>query len=73
MEDYKFNKTGFLLVSINKWYHRKDRFYCSEFVKYILNKSWIDTTNLPEFAKPEDFKQIKNWKLVYKGLLKDYK
>ena len=29
-------------------------------------------TNLPEVAKPEDFKEIENLKEIYSGFLKKY-
>ena len=47
-------------------------FYCAEFVKHVLDKAKIKT-ELPDLVKPEDFKQIKNMKLEYDGLLKFYK
>lgn len=70
-EKYKFNIVGLLAVSINKQINYKDTFYCAEFVKYLFEKVKIEN-NLPDIIKPQDFKKIKNIKLVYKGKLKDY-
>ena len=68
---YKFNIMGILLASINKSISRKYKYYCAEFVKYILIEANI-VENLPKIIKPIDFEKIENVKLVYQGLLKDY-
>lgn len=71
-EIYKFNIIGLFAVSIHKKIHKKNSFYCAEFVKYILDKAKIEN-ELPEIIKPEDFKKIQNLQLEYKGLLREYK
>ena len=71
-KDYKFNIRGMALVSLNMGNSRINRFYCAEFVKYVLEKSGIDISELPKVIRPEDFKKLKNTKLIYKGYLKDY-
>lgn len=71
-EPYKFNIIGLFAVSINKKIHFKNSFYCSEFVKYLLDKAQIKA-NLPYLAKPEDFKEIEGLTLEYSGKLKEYK
>ena len=68
---YKFNIIGLFLVSINKKYKRENRFYCAEFVKYILESS-LNKKLLPEIVKPMDFLELKNISLVYEGLLMNY-
>lgn len=70
-EKYKFNIIGLFAVSINKKIHYKDTFYCAEFVKYLFEKAKIEN-KLPDIIKPQDFKDLKNINLVYKGKLKDY-
>lgn len=69
---YKFNILGLLAVALNKKIHLKHSFYCAEFVKYLLEKSGIET-NLPEIIKPEDFKKLKGVKKQYMGELRKYK
>lgn len=69
---YKFNILGLFAVGFKKKIREENSFYCAEFVKYVLDKSQIQT-NLPELVKPEDFKQIKDIKLEYKGLLRFYR
>lgn len=70
-EKYKFNIIGLFLVSINKKYEREDKFYCAEFVKYILETS-LDRKLLPEIVKPMDFLELGNMYLIYEGLFKKY-
>ena len=69
---YKFNFIGLCAVMFNKKITRKYRFYCAEFIKYILQKSNIKVS-LPEIVKPEDFQKIDGVKEIYKGYLRDYK
>lgn len=68
---YKFNIVGLFAVGIHKRIQKENRFYCAEFVKYILEKSGIDT-KLPEIIKPEDFKKLEGLKEIYSGLLRQY-
>lgn len=72
-DEYRFNILGLFLAGFNKKRKVAKTYYCAEFVKAVLEKSQIDTTGLPEIIKPEHFKDIKNSKLIYKGLLKEYK
>ena len=71
-EEYKFNVIGLFAAGINKKIQFKNKLYCAEFVKYVLDTSGIET-NLPQIVKPEDFKYIDNKELLYKGVLKEYK
>lgn len=68
---YTFNIIGLLLVAINKRVKRENSFYCAEFVKYVLESAEIEL-DLPNLIKPEDFKNLKQLKLLYKGYLRRY-
>jgi len=68
---YKFNVIGLFAVGINKKIKSERSFYCAEFVKYILENSGIET-NLPEIIRPQNFKDLKNIDLKYKGELRKY-
>ncbi len=72
-KEYKFNFIGVFLVMFNKKIKRKNALYCAEFVKGVLEKGDIDVSYLPEIIKPEDFKKLKNAKLIYKGKLRKYR
>ena len=71
-EKYKFNIIGLFAVSIHKKIKKENSFYCAEFVEYLIEKIG-DGINLPEIITPEDFKKLENIKLVYTGLLRDYR
>ena len=64
-KEYKFNFIGVFCVMFNKQIKRKKALYCAEFVRYALNTGNIELNYLPEVIKPEDFKQIRNSKLIY--------
>ena len=69
---YRFNLLGLILAGINKKSTKENKFYCAEFVKYILQKANIDVSNLPEVIKPEDFKNLKKSNIIYVGYLRKY-
>ncbi len=71
-ENYTFNILGLFAAGFRKKIKWKKAFYCAEFVKYVLDEARIQN-NLPEVVKPEDFKQMKDLKEIYKGYLKEYK
>lgn len=71
-DNYHFNVLGLFLVIFKRKRKKKDYFYCAEFVKFILEKSG-HIYNLPEIIRPDDFLNVENKKLEYKGLLRDYK
>lgn len=70
---YKFNFLGLVLAGINKRYKRKNKFYCSEFVRDVLEKSQIKQNEISNILKPEDFKNLSSLQLEYEGLLRMYK
>lgn len=69
---YKFNIYGLFAAKFRYKIKRKDSFYCAEFVKRLMDEAKIEN-NLPEVAKPEDFKSLNNVRLCYRGKLKNYK
>lgn len=71
-KEYKFNFIGVFCVMFNKQVKRKKALYCAEFVKYALNSGNLNVSYLPKIIKPEDFKELKNAKLLYKGKLREY-
>lgn len=68
---YKYNYLGVLLFPLKIKWLQKNRFYCSEFVKYILDIAGINAT-LPDMVCPYDFLKIDNYHIVYEGKLHDY-
>ena len=70
-DTYKFNVLGLIYIFFNKEIHRKNYFYCAEFVKYVLQKSHINV-NVDSMPRPENFETLKNTTVIYKGLLRKY-
>lgn len=68
---YKFNSIGLFAVALKMQINKEHSFYCAEFVKYVLEKSGIET-NLPKIIRPENFKYLEGLKLEYKGKLRKY-
>ena len=70
--EYSFNFLGLCAIAFQKRIKRKNKYYCSEFVKHSLDTGNIDN-NLPDMVRPQDFENIDNVELIYKGKLKDFK
>ena len=68
---YEFNILGLLWVIINKRKVRKNKFYCAEFVKYVIDNSKVEN-ELPFVITPNDFLQLPNCEKMYEGYLKEY-
>lgn len=70
-KEYKFNRLGLFLTAINYKYTKENAFYCSEFVKYLIDEADIDI-ELPDIIKPNDFRYVDEFEFLYKGRLKNY-
>ena len=72
--DYKYNYLGLLAGFFGKNIHMKKRYYCSEFVQYILQKHNIGLRlGAKGIACPNDFVHLPDGKIIYEGKLRDYK
>lgn len=70
---YKYNYSGLFYGLINKEACYKNRFLCSEFVYYILEKINVADFKIPRnLVRPESLLNIKG-KIIYEGDLKEYK
>lgn len=69
---YKFNIIGLIYARFNKQCKRKNKFYCSQFVREVIEQAEINMENIEEVIKPEDFRKIRTLNLEYKGLLNTY-
>lgn len=69
---YKFNVLGLIYILFNKRIHRKNYFYCAEFIKYILKNANVNI-NLPDMPRPENFEELHNAKVIYTGILNRYR
>ncbi len=69
-EKYHFNVLGLFLSAFHIKVQREDYFYCSEFVKYLIEYADIDI-KLPDVVRPIYFNNHKMY-LEYSGYLKNY-
>jgi len=70
-DKYRYNLLGLCLAAFHICLRFDNKFYCSEFVRYILGLSDIDVSMIPDIAHPTDFMNMDN-NIIYEGLLKDY-
>ena len=72
--NYKYNYFGLFAGFFGKNIHMKKRYYCSEFVQYILRKHNIGLPLSPsDMVCPNDFVNLEGAKVIYVGKLRSYK
>ncbi len=72
-EKLHYNFWGVFWAFFRLNYAPKNKFYCSQFVKFCLEKFKIsNVAELPRAAKPMDFLKLKNSKIIYNGKLNQY-
>lgn len=69
---YKFNVLGLFANGFHISIKRKNYFYCAEFIKHVTDKAQVDL-DIPELARPNDFKDLDKLNLEYRGMLKKYR
>lgn len=68
---YHYNFIGLVLAAAGIAWHRPNWYYCSEFVRDILDQcSILDASQYNEIVKPEDF--LEGHEIVYTGKLRMY-
>lgn len=73
-EIYSYNCIGLGFMFFNIAFSRKNKFVCSQFVGYMLEKSGIEShIRKPVCLQtPEDFRHIQGAELIYRGNLNNY-
>lgn len=73
-EDYSYNYLGLLGAAFNIPVRSKQRYFCSQFVAYVLEQSGIHIFNKNYgLVKPRDIRVNPNLICVYRGRLSDYR
>lgn len=73
-QHYGYNYLGLWLAGLRICYRQKRRFYCSEFVKDLLEKQNVKGAGqLNPIVQPIHFLNLPNAKQVYSGRLADYR
>ena len=72
-DHYGYNFLGLLVAAFGVYWQRKNRYYCSEFVRDVLGwYSVLDARVYYGIVKPEDFAAIPGAKCIYSGNLRRY-
>ncbi len=72
-KEFGYNYPGLFLAAAKIHFSARKRFYCSEFVRYILLKFGLKEAELlDDIVKPIDFLKLKGWNVVYKGDMQLY-
>jgi hypothetical protein len=72
-KQYRYNFLGLFGVMFNKPLKRKNAFFCSQFVAFVLKESAIMDFEKPlALIAPYDLQCVSTVQLVYEGKLKDY-
>lgn len=71
MDSYHYNILGIIGFAIGLRLGRKNHYFCSQFVSYILLETEI-WNQAPEFTKPMDFYGLPNVRIVYEGNILEY-
>jgi len=72
--DYSYNYLGLLGAAVNVPIQARQRYFCSQFVAYILERSDIHIFNKDcALVKPSDIRLNPRLKSIYRGRLADYR
>lgn len=69
---YKYNLVGLILALFHIDINLENKFYCSKFVKYLLDYADVDVSMIPNIVHPVDFLCMNNVDILYEGLLSEY-
>lgn len=71
--EYRYNYLGLVLAGLRIRYRRRNRYYCSEFVKELLTRyEVIGDEETEPITQPIQFLYLKNGRMVYRGKLRCY-
>ncbi len=71
---YRYNYLGLIFAYFKKQKAYENRYYCSEFLKYVLQKFSIEGADkLAPIVQPIHFLDIPKTEQIYTGTLKEYK
>ena len=70
---YHYNYLGLIFAYFKIFIKRKNYFYCSEFVRFVLEEFGINgAEKLPDIVQPMHFLNLPDIDTIYKGKLRDY-
>ena len=70
---YRYNYLGVCLAAFRIARRKKDCYYCSEFVKLLLERcALVEKGVLPAITQPIHFADLPRAELIFRGVLHDY-
>ena len=71
-DEYHFNIIGLALCRLNIPYRRKKKYFCSQFVAEILQRSnALDLPKPPSIMRPSDYTRLSQLRCLYRGTLRE--
>lgn len=71
-DEYHFNILGLLLCRMNIPFNRSNKFFCSQFVAEILQRSQaMELPKAPSVIRPSDYTRMNGLECVYRGTLQE--
>lgn len=71
-QKYKYDIPNMIFAKTKLTFPHENKFFCSEFVAYIIKSAGIQIPNTIEKMRPYQFTQLKNSKIIYTGELKEW-
>lgn len=68
---YRYNLLGVISYPMRLGLARRNHFFCSQFVSYVLTKAGVWQA-VPELTRPMDFFTLPQARVVYEGPIRDY-
>lgn len=70
---YSYNYTGVIGVAFGYPVTKNKKFFCSQFVAYVLKNSGVEISKkIPALVTPRDIAKYDKLEVIYTGLLRDY-
>ncbi len=70
---YSYNYLGVVGIAFNQPVTRSKKYFCSQFVAYVLKMSGIQVSDkIPAAVRPCDIQKFDEFEQIYVGKLKDY-
>ena len=72
--DYEYNYFGLFLAAFGITFRARNTFYCSEFVRYILERHRVIAPGAFDgIVHPADFLSLTGGRVIYRGKLRDFR
>lgn len=71
---YSYNYLGILGIAVNHPVTRNKKYFCSQFVAYVLKMGGVNVTDkIPALVRPDDISKYKELEMVFMGKLNEYR